>query len=343
MSATPSTAELIEAEKHRRSNGAFVFEDTGENWDPPIPTAAEVAWRHGKWQEKRDRMRDAIARIDNTHKRLERWDSCGACAVVEHSKELDVCRITCWHCRDRMCEPCQAKRAKEVARIVRSNAKGKTLRFMTLSCRSTEDPLKDQIRFLRKSFNKLKRTPIWKSSVIGGCAILEVKREPKAWKERADGSKYQTSGLWHPHLHMMTTGTWIDANAVRDAWEKITGGSRGFDVRVVDREESACNYIAKYVNKATNAAVVCNPEWLVEFIQAMRGSRTYNVFGKWVGVKRDADEQQATDWKAITTVHDLMIARNAEEPWAIALANRLKWKPADLPASQQPQSVDDSS
>jgi hypothetical protein len=327
--STPDTQQLIDQQRAYSASGRMLDDDEGSNWDPPIPTARETEWRHGKWQDKRTKMRAAIVTATGNAKRLERWDSCGACAVVEYSKELDKTRVTCWHCRDRMCEPCQAKRTRELARIVRTNVQGGQARFITISLKHRDVPLKDQIRRLRNCFNRFKRTKFWKAHVYGGVAILEVKREKKGWRERADGTKYQTSGLWHPHLHMITTGTWMDQREASRKWLKITGDSDRFDIRVVDREESAAHYVSKYVTKSCNAEVVNNPEWLAELVDAMHRSRTYNVFGSWVGVNRDEELDTATDWKPITTVHDLLAARDRGEEWARGMCRRLFREPTE--------------
>jgi hypothetical protein len=208
-------------------------------------------------------------------------------------------------------------------------SKAKRARFITISLKHRDVPLKDQIRRLRQCFNRFKRTKFWREHVYGGVAILEVKREKKGWRERPDGTKYQTSGLWHPHLHMITTGTWMDQRTASQRWLKITGDSDRFDIRVVDREESASHYVSKYVTKSCNAEVVNNPEWLAELVGAMHRSRTYNVFGNWVGVDRDAPTDEASDWKPITTVHDLLQARDRGEEWARGLCRQLFHEPSE--------------
>ncbi len=332
-----TTADLIEQNKLMTHTGRHL-DDESQNWDPPIPTDRETDARHGHWKRKRALVAASLQRTNLSYARLNRFNCCGSCAVVEWSESLQRHRVTCWHCRDRMCEPCQQKRKLEICQIIKKNVGPRQSRFVTLTLKHGEAPLKEQIQRLRKAFNRIKRTKTWKTAIEGGCAILEVKREPPGWKENEFGIRYYTSGLWHPHLHCIVTGTWIDRDELRAEWMSITKDSHQVDVRLVRDSEKAGHYLAKYVSKATNAAVYDNPEWLDEFITATKGARVYQTFGNWEAVDQDEDTTpRATDWKHVATVHDLHIAAERGERWAVEVYINLHKHPTDLHPRQKPR------
>lgn len=332
-----TTADLIEQNKLVTNTGRMLEHDV-TNWDPPIPTDRETDSRHGHWKGKRALVAASLQRTNLSYARLNRFNCCGSCAVLEWSESLQRHRVTCWHCRDRMCEPCQQKRKLEITKIVKKNVGPRQARFVTLTLKHQDAPLKEQIRRLRQAFNRLKRTKVWSTAIRGGLAILELKRETPGEKENEFGIRYQTDGLWHPHLHCIVTGTWIDRDELCAQWLSITKDSHQVDVRLVRDSEKAGHYIAKYVTKATNNAVYENPEWLDEFITATKGARVYNTFGNWESVRQDEDTTPtAKDWKHVATIHDLHAAAERGERWAIDVYLSIHKQPTDLHRRQKPR------
>lgn len=333
-----TTAERIEQHRMMDWRGRSFDEDDRSNWDPPTATTRETDSRHGHWRHQRRAVETAFRNGAANAKRLDRFLNCGSCAVVEWSEEQQRHRITCWHCRDRMCQPCQKKRQRELRNIISNNAGATQTRFVTLTLKHADEALKSQVRRLRRAFNRLKRSKPWKRAIDGGVCILEVKRLEPHDAETDQGIKYRTDGLWHVHFHIVCTGSWIDRDALCAEWYAITGDSWDVDVRLCRDPEKAGHYLSKYVTKGTNAEVYGNQTWLTEFIEATKGSRVYNVFGKWKSMKEDADETpEATDWRAVCSVHELHEAAHRGERWAIELYRKLHRGPADLHRSQKPR------
>ena len=145
---------------------------------------------------------------------------------------------------------------------------GKTLRFVTLTVRSQPtDRLADLIKHVRTSFSKLRTKPVWKQTQLGGAAVLEVKRT--------------NAGTWHPHLHVITHGAFIDVKLIRRTWLEITGDSQNVDVSLVRDNDNAARYIVKYVTKQFGNDVTRHEHLLIEAIDALKGSRLVNTFGDW--------------------------------------------------------------
>lgn len=330
----------------------------GAMWDPPQPTAEETAWRHGKWQPTRTLIRAAIARAPlaihksdgppvpgltnpdgseilsyhagdtkgteiSRSKRLERWDSCGACAVMEYSKSTDRVRITCWHCHDRLCEPCQKRRVAEVQQIIKKGLHKKRGRLITLTLTHRDEPLAAMIQRLREGFAKLKKHKLWKANVEGGLCVLEIKKNPLGAYQNKKGQWRTGDGRWHAHLHIVAAGGFIPQPKLSDAWWECTKDSFIVDIRTVDEPDKAAFYISKYVSKPCTASLVDEPMKLDEFVQAIAGTRAYQPFGNWMKIDRTPPDDQPTDWRYVATVRDWFKAFERKEPWAVALKLRL--------------------
>lgn len=304
---TPTTSELHQLDNVYRDRPDFA---------PPTATPAEVEWRHSGWQSRRDKLRLALAAVSTTRGRLERWDNCGACAVVEWSPARQRHRVTCWHCRDRWCQACQVAKRCELVRIVDGEKPQEKLRFLTFTLRHDDSALRPKVAQLKAAFRRLTRSRWWKARVVGGVAVLEVKMSEK--------------GRWHPHLHCIVDAAWMDKGELSDAWRIASKGSFVADVRIVTNEKHAAGYIGKYVTKGVDASVLNNPAALAEAIAALRGSRTFDVFGSWRGRRGDVEpdgdcctDHEVNDWKPVATVREWLTALNAKQPWADAIRTSL--------------------
>lgn len=305
--STPSTPELHQIANAYRDRPDFA---------PPEATPAEIEWRHSGWAARRDKIRLALAAVSTTRGRLERWDNCGACAVVEWSPTRQRHRVTCWHCRDRWCQACQVAKRCELVRIVDGEKPQEKLRFLTCTLRHDDSALRPKIKQLKESFRRLQRSRWWKARVVGGVAVLEVKRSEKK--------------KWHPHLHCIIDAAWMDKNELAEQWRIASRGSFVVDIRIVTNEKHAAGYIGKYVTKGVDASVMNDPAALAEAIVAMRGARAFDVFGSWRGRRGDAepddqccDDHEENDWKPVATVRQWLNAIKHNQPWAHAIRTSL--------------------
>jgi hypothetical protein len=68
---------------------------------------------------------------------------------------------------------------------------------------------------------------------LGGSVSVETKwQSPNKWYTRADGTKYRGDGMWHPHLHVIAEGRFLDKHALSAAWHHATGDSFVVDIRI---------------------------------------------------------------------------------------------------------------
>lgn len=277
-----------------------------EAWRLQPAEPEEVTFRHSGWADERRRVRDAMGAAGLPAARLERFDQCGANCVVEFSKKANRHRCRATYCGDRFCKPCCGARGHQVKRNVMKWLEGRSVRFVTLTLRHSKDSLWKCLARLIKSFSMLRDRIVWKDSVTGGVGLVEVKR----------GSN---SDLWHPHLHVLCVGGWIDATALREAWHDITGDSWEVKVLAVNDHGRAADYVAKYATKGWTAEVARDRDSLIECLLALRGKRLCLTFGEFRKLEPESDVDAPDDWNRVGRLVDIRRAADRGEQWAIGV------------------------
>jgi hypothetical protein len=267
----------------------------------PPADPEELQFRHGHWAGRRRAVRAALASTGTRTHALNRFDECGGGCVVMFSPTLQRYRLQASYCKSRHCEPCMRAKANRVAARLRekladqsrdrTHRRDVTHRFITLTRKHSSKPLADQIRGLFQAFKKLRSTKLWKASQVGGAFVLEVK-----W----------TGAAWHPHLHVIAQGTFIDRQRLSEAWHEATGDSWVVDVRALAHDADACHYLTKYLTKGTNALVWQDPTRAQEWVIATKGVRTCNTYGTWRGFALATATPEASDWTPVFKLTDLI-------------------------------------
>lgn len=170
----------------------------------------------------------------------------------------------------------------------------KRVRFVTLTLRHSQTPLSDQIDRLLRSFKELRRWDAWKSAVKGSAAFAEIKIS-------------DSDGLWHPHLHVLCVGSWIDARELSARWHAITGDSSIVKIEEARTKNGVASYVTKYVTKPLDSTVLRHPDRLREAIVALKGRRLVNGAGclRRISDSR-ADADGVDDWHTIGELADLL-------------------------------------
>lgn len=271
----------------------------------------EVEFRHSGWQNRRQHVLDAFERIDPLSSRAARFAACGSHAwVVESVSEPGIYRVACSKCRDRLCVPCATARGRRVASRVAELSKNREIRFLTLTLRINYAPLGDQVTRLISCFARLRRRVLWKKSQTGGVAFLELKRRPD-------------SHTWHPHIHAIIEGVFLDKRDISRAWHQITGDSFVVKIQECNSGEKAAYYAAKYAGKAVHNGVESDPEMLEEAIVALKGRRLLTCFGSW-SFPDDVDRIFPEEWKAVGTLKSVIEQAAAGDPTARTILNLLR-------------------
>lgn len=250
----------------------------------------ELDYRHGGTRGRRERIRKGLEDAGVGEGRLLRWDECGRFATVERSlTTAGRLRINCSRCHDRFCPACGSERSRTIANNVVKVLENKPHRLITLTVRHRAEPLEELMTKLEDSFKKLRRSRVWRTSVNGGAAFLEVKK---------------VNG-WHPHLHIIVQGNWMDHKALSEAWLKATGDSSIVDIRFVRDTLKTSSYVAKYASKPLDTSVVLNRTSLVESIHALKGRKLITTFGTWRKVKL-TDKESDEVWETVASLKELV-------------------------------------
>lgn len=251
-----------------------------------LPDDPAPPWRHRGWAKTRNRIRAAMIDAHLPYHRLAAWDACGADYwLLRNRKDPTLYKIIPDTCKNRLCVPCQRERAVHLATNVAKAVGSDPIRFVTLTLRSSEAPLREQLSRLLLSFRRLRQTPLWKQRVTGGAAFLEL-------------TLNHTSLLWHPHLHVLVQGSYLPQPLVKAQWMQITGDSHIVDIRLCRDTKTAAQYVTKYAAKPYDHQVTFDSHQLLELVQALAHRKTVITFGTWRKLKLLAKDTDP-DWELI--------------------------------------------
>lgn len=252
-----------------------------------------VCFRHSGWQDDRKRVAEALARTDQPEHRTEAFSDCGQEAyVLRNVDDPSQYRIVGSGCRDRFCLPCATERSYVIANNVIDLIAHKEIRFLTLTIKTDSEPLTESLDKLYRSFQALRRRAIWTRNVFGGVAFLELKRSTKSHR-------------WHPHLHCLIEGRWIEQRKLSSVWHTITGDSFVVDIRRPASNDTVARYVTKYASKPFNNSFVRQPPLLDEAILAMRGRKLCITFGRWRGKLLTATPREGT-WQHVGSLERII-------------------------------------
>lgn len=252
------------------------------------------SFRHQGWSTRREKTRRALKASGFPAGRLLRFSECGSTAyVLRAADDSDHFRIASNRCHDRFCVPCSTEHTRVVALNLLASLPAGKLRFITLTQKSSDVPLRVRLDKLYADFRRLRKVLCDHEKLTGGIAFLEVSRNA-------------VKNQWHPHLHVIAAGSFIPQGWLRDRWLEITGDSFIVDVRLIRDKEEAALYITKYATKTLSAKVWNDHDALCEAIQALSGRRAFNVFGDWIGFKLSRSPTDDTSWVYYTTLPDLL-------------------------------------
>lgn len=275
-------------------------------------TKRETDWRHSHWAAKRAKVRAAMIRTNVREMKLDGFDQCGSGAVIQYSESAQKWRISANYCHCRHCEPCMRKKANLIAANLQEsikNAPRDRHRFITLTLAHSTAGLAEQIKRLYRSFAKMRRGDLWKNSQAGGVAMLEVK-----WSE---------SG-WHPHLHIISAGQYLNKVELSREWHKVTGDSFIVDIRILENSKDAVHYVTKYITKGTSTEVWSNESAAEEWLISSKGVRTCLTFGSWRGIRLTKNTQVILDWKTVITLEKFLESLTPRNTQGLALFQILR-------------------
>lgn len=311
MEKEPVFSSQVHSSKQRNADASGLTNchfDVHPEWVIEPATKLESTFFHEHWADDRQRVWDALKAIGTSGVGLQAFSQCGSAAWVQHSSSRGAFRLSCNKCKSRWCVPCARTRAARLRRSVQDQLnQWAKVRFITLTLRHSDTPLSAQLDRLQDSYKKLRRSRLWSGAIEGAAAFVEVKISEK-------------TGLWHPHLHIVAVGTWIDQRALSLEWHAITGDSSIVDVSLARTKEGVAHYVTGYVTKCMDRSVLARPERLKEAIISLKGRRLVNGTGTLKKINDRPVDDGLDDWHTIGRLDSLLDdARRGDGEAAIIL------------------------
>lgn len=291
--------------------------------------AVHQSFRHSFWSTRREATVLALRTAMVTQDEMDRFATCGSETWLQQAANVPgKCRLVCNRCRNRWCEACAGERRRLVTQNVAAACRDMELRFLTLTLKHSDAPLRDQLDRLYESFRKLRARRFWAKHVLGGMSFVEVKWMPQT-KE------------WHPHLHCLLQGKFLPHELVKTAWLEITGDSYIVDIRYIANVETACGYVAKYTTKGIDGRIWRDVQLYAGVIQAMRGRRMFATFGTWSGLNLSKPPESDIEWVTIGTLNSILARAQNGDAVAIQLLSQLRGtQDADVVDAPTPDNPD---
>ena len=174
------------------------------------------------------------------------------------------------------------------------------------------------MRFLWRSYGKLRNRKIWRDVVTGSVAVLEV---------TFNAEKKQ----WHPHLHVILDSAFLDQKKLSKQWMQITLGSKIVDVRAVKDFSAMPTYLAKYLLKVPELPADVEPRFEDELYGLYDKMRLVRFSGS---MKPDPEEEiwrpdYPEDWEPVTTLHRVLELAADGDPVHVRILELLNPRPFD--------------
>ena len=230
-----------------------------------------TTYRHYRFSPHREevrRVRELYGMVDANDAKnyVSKFDDCGYHAWFLRNSETGQVILASSKCKLRFCPVC----AETKSHIVKNNLQEwmervKDPKFLTLTLRHNNAPLKHQVRTLYDGFRALRRHKIIKDNWDGGVWFCQV----------TFSKKTQT---WHPHLHIILDAKFIHKSKLVNAWYKVTKSSCIVDIRMIKNPDKTSAYVARYASRPCSLNSIAKAHW-EELFYAMKNIRLCGKFG----------------------------------------------------------------
>lgn len=290
--------------------------------EKPSPEAQEQAFRFRHYAKTRHDLASVVESSTLTANQKIRFQKCGTNAWLQRSPSTGRLRLTSETCKLRFCPACRLAAARHAAKWIEQALtadKRRHWRFVTLTLRHSHKPLTEQMAHLRKSFRRLRQRRWWRNHVAGGFAVIEVKVS-------------DADALWHPHLHVLCHGSFLDQRLLSKQWLLATRDSMIVDVRAVKDAAYAASYVSKYINKPPPTCVMQTVEYFNEWLDATRYAKLIIKFGSVPPYEPPQNEPDyPADWQPLCSLVTCIARANAGDHLARSWLNAVMEAP-DEPA-----------
>ena len=216
--------------------------------------------------------------------KLDTLEYCRKVAWFVRHEETGIVRVAAQQCHLRWCPMCAQARTNYISHQVQEWIEHtKFAKFITLTLKSTDLPISEQIDSLYDSFKRLRKIKNWKKRITGGVWFFQITLNLKTQQ-------------WHPHIHIIAIGKFYSKRKLSADWLAITGDSPIVDIKAVKDKKQAAQYAARYAAKPANLENFPVSE-SAELILGMHGRRICGCWGKGCKIKfRPQKPDDADSW-----------------------------------------------
>jgi hypothetical protein len=246
-----------------------------------------------------DSVYQAIDAADGSHKAADFIGCRSSAWFVRHNVTGEI-RVASSKCKLRWCPLCIKSRRYVITLAAINWLKELDKpKFLTLTLKHSNAPLKEQITALYHYFKEFRRRPWIKKRLHGGIWFFQIKRS-------------EESGQWHPHIHVLLDAKYTPKEALSQKWLECTKSSKIIDIRAIHDKKKAAEYVARYA-AAPCRLVDYSLSDAVEIVRAMHGLRIVGTFGTAKGIKLTAQKPDDADaWERLESFDAIALGRWSE-------------------------------
>lgn len=218
---------------------------------------------------------------------VARWEACRSRAWFARHVETGEVRVFSSACRLRWCSLCTTARRNWIThQVAEWILNAKYPKFLTVTLKHSDAPLLHQVNSLYKYFRKFRHAKFVKDSAYGGIWFFQIKRS-------------SATGQWHPHIHCVVEGKYMQHRKLSELWKKITFGSNIVDIRPVRDPRKAANEVARYASTPADISSL-SPSDYVEVFQSLHCRKSCGTWGsaRQVSLKQPAASNKAS-WQPV--------------------------------------------
>lgn len=244
--------------------------------------------------------------------RLFQLKGCRTHAWFARHDESGEVQVFSNNCRLRWCPLCSQAHRNYVTHSVSAWLEhARYPKFLTLTLKHSDAPLEHQINHLYDAFKKLRKRALIKNNVGGGIWFFQIKKSRK-------------NSQWHPHLHCVLSGRYIDHYKLRTLWRKLTKTSDVVDIRLIRDAEETASEVARYASRPAYLSKHKLHE-AVDLADALHGRRLCGTWGtanqvslKPPKVTEKGDWINVGTWFTVTHLSESMQdAKDIIEAWTL--------------------------
>lgn len=270
------------------------IETTADSIDPPLYRS--VCLKHCRTEfiatQQLYRHLDSV----EGRNREEALLKCRTRAWFVRNKTDGSVRVASNSCRLRWCPVCAQSRQNYIRHSVHEWFQtADHPKFLTVTVKHSQECLTDQINKLYNAWRKLRRDPFVTSNCTGGLWFFQLCWNP----ERHE---------WHPHIHAIVTGKYMDYKLLRKRWLEYTGDSQVLVIKTIKDPKQIGNYVARYAARPCQLSTLP----LKEAVEAMTCLYGRRIAGSWGNArivsfrpKRVPDPENFEYMGSWSTIHHL--------------------------------------